>query len=214
MFADLCGGLNETWILSSIYTPIELVTVEWLSETLTWHLYTLLCNFVCVVLVVDVCHHASQQSKSCMRVLQHEDTVLPTGHLAISYSCMHSHRCHGICRDAQPMDMQLLADHLANSYIPNTVIIDATASELPPAQYLRWMQKGIHIITPNKKLGSGPLDQYLALRHFQRESYIHFFYEVRIHKEFCMCNVSNICFSCEVWNRCGLVNKPARRLQV
>ena len=74
--------------------------------------------------------------------------------------------------------MQRFADHLANSYIPNTVIIDATASEVPPAQYLQWMQKGIHIITPNKKLGSGPLDQYLALRSFQRESYIHFFYEV------------------------------------
>ena len=74
--------------------------------------------------------------------------------------------------------MARFADHLANSYIPNTVIIDATASEVPPALYLQWMQKGIHIITPNKKLGSGPLDQYLALRHFQRESYIHFFYEV------------------------------------
>ena len=83
-----------------------------------------------------------------------------------------------LCRQSEPVDMARFADHLANSYIPNTVIIDATASELPPALYLQWMQKGIHIITPNKKLGSGPLDQYLALRTFQRESYIHFFYEV------------------------------------
>ncbi len=85
-----------------------------------------------------------------------------------------------VCRQAEAVDMARFADHLANSYIPNTVIIDATASEVPPALYLQWMQKGIHIITPNKKLGSGPLDQYLALRHFQRESYIHFFYEVSI----------------------------------
>ena len=83
-----------------------------------------------------------------------------------------------LCRQAEAVDMARFADHLANSYIPNTVIIDATASEAPPALYLQWMQKGIHIITPNKKLGSGPLDQYLALRLFQRESYIHFFYEV------------------------------------
>ncbi|DBA71735.1 TPA: Bifunctional aspartokinase/homoserine dehydrogenase 1, chloroplastic [Trebouxia sp. C0005] len=81
---------------------------------------------------------------------------------------------------AEAVDMARFADHLANSYIPNTVIIDATASEAPPALYLQWMQKGIHIITPNKKLGSGPLDQYLALRHFQRESYIHFFYEATV----------------------------------
>ena len=33
-------------------------------------------------------------------------------------------------------------------------------------------------MTPNKKLNSGPLPQYQALRQFQRGSYIHFFYEV------------------------------------
>ena len=42
---------------------------------------------------------------------------------------------------------------------------------------------GVHVITPNKKLNSGPLAQYAALRAFQRESYIHFFYEVG----FCCC---------------------------
>ena len=42
-----------------------------------------------------------------------------------------------------------------------------------------WLQAGIHIVTPNKKLNSGPLPQYQALRQFQRGSYIHFFYEAR-----------------------------------
>ena len=81
---------------------------------------------------------------------------------------------------AETMDMARFADHLTNSYIPNTVIVDATTTEVPSALYLRWMQKGIHIITPNKKLGSGPFNQYLALRHFQKESCIHFFYEVNM----------------------------------
>ena len=49
------------------------------------------------------------------------------------------------------------ADHLAQNYTPNTVIVDATASDEPPAQYLDWMRKGIHVITPNKKLNSGRL---------------------------------------------------------
>ncbi len=74
--------------------------------------------------------------------------------------------------------MGVFADHLAGHYVPNSVIVDATASEVPAAHYLEWMQKGLHIITPNKKLNSGPLQQYLALRQFQRESYIHYFYEV------------------------------------
>ncbi len=75
--------------------------------------------------------------------------------------------------------MRAFSEHLAGHYVPNSVIVDATASEAPAAAYLDWMQRGLHIITPNKKLNSGPLQRYLALRQFQRESYIHFFYEVR-----------------------------------
>ncbi len=87
------------------------------------------------------------------------------------------------CRSSQPADMTAFAEHLKNHYVPNSVIVDSTASEVPAAHYLEWMQKGLHIITPNKKLNSGPLEQYLALRKFQRDSYIHFFYEVRIASE-------------------------------
>lgn len=45
--------------------------------------------------------------------------------------------------------------------------------------YTHTHTQGLNIITPNKKLGSGPLQQYQAVRKMQRESYIHFFYEVR-----------------------------------
>lgn len=92
------------------------------------------------------------------------------------------------CRQAEPADLQRFGDHIASSFLPNTVIVDATASEGPPAHYMEWLQRGIHIITPNKKLGSGPLDHYRQLRKFQRDSYIrqfqrefniHFLYEVR-----------------------------------
>lgn len=89
-----------------------------------------------------------------------------------------AHRALHACRSSQPADMTAFADHLKNHYVPNSVIVDSTASEVPAAHYLEWMQKGLHIITPNKKLNSGPLEQYLALRKFQRDSYIHFFYEV------------------------------------
>uniref|UniRef100_A0A383V4M3 ACT domain-containing protein n=1 Tax=Tetradesmus obliquus TaxID=3088 RepID=A0A383V4M3_TETOB len=77
----------------------------------------------------------------------------------------------------QPSDLQAFGDALASSYIPNLAIVDCTASDAPPAHYLEWMGKGLNIITPNKKLGSGPLERYQAVRRMQRESYIHFFYE-------------------------------------
>jgi aspartokinase/homoserine dehydrogenase 1 len=79
-----------------------------------------------------------------------------------------------------PADLKAMGDFLANSYIPNSVVIDCTASDGPPAMYLDWMKQGLNIITPNKKLGSGPIERYQALRNLQRTSYVHFFYEVRV----------------------------------
>ncbi len=45
-----------------------------------------------------------------------------------------------VCRDAQPANMDAFAAHLANNYVPNTVIVDATASSHPPERYMEWMQ--------------------------------------------------------------------------
>ena len=47
-------------------------------------------------------------------------------------------------------------------------------------KYLEWMQRGIHIITPNKKMNSGSLQRYRNLKHHQRSSYIHYFYETTV----------------------------------
>lgn len=41
------------------------------------------------------------------------------------------------------------------------------------------MGTGINVITPNKKMSSGPLARYQQLKKIQRQSYIHYFYEVR-----------------------------------
>eukprot|EP00887_Chlorella_sp_A99_P001300 scaffold14.g1300.t1 len=80
----------------------------------------------------------------------------------------------------QPTDLTFFADHLVRHYVPNTVIIDCTASEEVSTHYLDWMQEGIHLITPNKKMNSGPLERYTALKTHQRSSYIHYFYECTV----------------------------------
>lgn len=78
---------------------------------------------------------------------------------------------------SEPLDYDAFASHLSRNSVPNTVILDCTASDEPPKQYLNWMKKGVNVITPNKKLNSGDLAQYQALKAYQRSSYTHFFYE-------------------------------------
>lgn len=67
-----------------------------------------------------------------------------------------------------------------NGFIPNTVLVDCTADSVVAGHYYNWLRRGIHVITPNKKANSGPLDQYLKLRALQRQSYTHYFYEATV----------------------------------
>lgn len=60
------------------------------------------------------------------------------------------------------------------------MLVDCTADSYVASHYYDWLRKGIHIITPNKKANSGPLDQYLKLRSLQRQSYTHYFYEATV----------------------------------
>lgn len=85
---------------------------------------------------------------------------------------------------AQEGTLDDVASHLLGSALPNSVIVDCTASDGPPAQYEKWMKQGIHVVTPNKKLGSGPYHQYSAVRKLTRRAYTHWFYEVRTSSHF------------------------------
>ena len=56
-----------------------------------------------------------------------------------------------------------------------------SSSTAPPRRmsraYKEWLQRGINVVTPNKKANSGPLKYYKELRNIQRNGYTHYFYE-------------------------------------
>ncbi|KAK1327159.1 hypothetical protein QJS10_CPA01g00225 [Acorus calamus] len=83
--------------------------------------------------------------------------------------------------NAEVADLDKFAQHVhGNHYIPNTVLVDCTADSDVANHYYDWLCKGIHVITPNKKANSGPLDRYLKLKAQQRSSYTHYFYEATV----------------------------------
>ncbi|KAM3323954.1 bifunctional aspartokinase/homoserine dehydrogenase 1, chloroplastic [Capsicum chacoense] len=78
-------------------------------------------------------------------------------------------------------DLNKFVQHVSENYfIPNSVLVDCTADSHIASHYYDWLQRGIHVVTPNKKANSGPLDQYLKLRDLQRQSYTHYFYEATV----------------------------------
>jgi aspartokinase/homoserine dehydrogenase 1 len=59
-------------------------------------------------------------------------------------------------------------------------MIDCSASEDVANRYLDWFGQGIHVVTPNKKAQSGPLDYYNELHAVRRDHGAHFLYETSV----------------------------------
>ncbi|KAI0502366.1 hypothetical protein KFK09_017314 [Dendrobium nobile] len=62
-------------------------------------------------------------------------------------------------------DLEKFVRHVhENHFFPNTVLVDCTADSYIANHYCDWLRKGIHVITPNKKANSGPLDRVALYR--------------------------------------------------
>jgi bifunctional aspartokinase / homoserine dehydrogenase 1 len=81
---------------------------------------------------------------------------------------------------ATPTDLAHFVEHLRATYLPHTVIIDCSASELVAEHYREWLASGIHIVTPNKKANSASWQAYCAVREARRASRAHYLYEATV----------------------------------
>ncbi|MFT4178615.1 MAG: bifunctional aspartate kinase/homoserine dehydrogenase I [Thermomonas sp.] len=73
-----------------------------------------------------------------------------------------------------------LAAHLLDSHMPHAVIVDCSASNDVAQRYPQWLAAGIHVITPNKQAGAGPLERYDAIRAARVKSGARFRYEATV----------------------------------
>jgi len=72
-------------------------------------------------------------------------------------------------------------EHCVNpDHLPHAVIIDCTADDSVAARYTDWLERGIHVITPNKRACSGPIAKYEALQAQAAQGSSHFFYETTV----------------------------------
>ncbi len=77
-------------------------------------------------------------------------------------------------------DLDAFVDHLKPDHLPHAVIIDCTASDQISSQYVDWLARGIHVITPNKKAFSDRYGDYQALQDAADEGSSHYFYETTV----------------------------------
>ena len=77
-------------------------------------------------------------------------------------------------------DLARFEGHVHAEHLPHAVIIDCTASADVAVHYPRWLAAGIHIVTPNKKANSGPLDLYTRILSARRAGGSHYLYEATV----------------------------------
>ncbi len=82
--------------------------------------------------------------------------------------------------EAVELDVKTMVKHVSASYFPHAVLIDCTSSASLPEHYHGWIERGIHVITPNKKAGTAPYSKYSKLMEVGRHNKKHFLYETTV----------------------------------
>ena len=83
-------------------------------------------------------------------------------------------------KEATEANLDSFVDHIRVDYLPHTVLIDCTASEQIGRRYFEWFERGIHIVTPNKRANSAELSYYRSLRKARRGSGARYLYEATV----------------------------------
>ena len=79
-----------------------------------------------------------------------------------------------------PADLEKFVTHVQADYFPHAVILDCTSSAELTAHYPGWLERGVHIITPNKKANTGTMEFYRTLRSITRATGRHYLYETTV----------------------------------
>lgn len=82
--------------------------------------------------------------------------------------------------EAGELDLGTFTAHVHTARLPHAAIIDCSANPAVADHYAEWLAAGIHVITPNKQAGSGPLERYRRIRAAAQTGSARFRYEATV----------------------------------
>src|ERR1041384_5937959 len=106
--------------------------------------------------------------------------VMTTRAMALSESAIPFNCWRDALTSGKTPDMLRFEDHINAEHLPHAVIIDCSASDDVAEHYPRWLGAGIHVVTPNKRANSGPLERYDDLHEARRAAGSHYLYEATV----------------------------------
>ncbi|WP_412069560.1 bifunctional aspartate kinase/homoserine dehydrogenase I [Rubrivirga sp. IMCC43871] len=80
----------------------------------------------------------------------------------------------------EPADLDALDEKLLAGGLERRIVVDATASEAIARRYVRWLEGGVGVVTPNKKANTLDLDYYRRLREAASRREVSYHYETTV----------------------------------
>lgn len=80
----------------------------------------------------------------------------------------------------QACDVTRFVDHLLDDDMPHAVVIDCTANQVVADYYHYFIERGVHIVTPNKRANSGDFAYYQQLQALATEKKRAYLYETTV----------------------------------
>lgn len=78
------------------------------------------------------------------------------------------------------MNLQIFRERILAYNLPNSILVDCTASEVVAMLYGDLLEASVSVVTPNKKANSGPYPQYRRLRDASRKRGTNFLFETNV----------------------------------
>lgn len=82
--------------------------------------------------------------------------------------------------DGEDLDLERFERHVHADHLPHAAIIDCTASETVARRYAAWLERGVHVLTPNKRAFSGDYAYYASMKEAARHGSTHYLYETTV----------------------------------
>lgn len=115
------------------------------------------------------------QLKLCVRGIMNSQKML-LSHKAINLNNWQDPLAH--CdTDA---NIEFFAKHILGDNVPHAVIIDCTANQNISQYYLKFFEKNIHVITPNKHANAGDFSYYNKLKSLSQLKNTYYLYEATV----------------------------------
>lgn len=120
-----------------------------------------------------------QQTKVLAKKLGLELSVLGVADIPDMYLGEGAEANFNAKKDGTPCDLEKFGEFISKQP-GRKVIVDCTAADIPGNFYAGWLAAGVSVATPNKKLGSGPLDRYKKTFQAGVDGGSTFFYEATV----------------------------------